>query len=147
MILREMEPRDIGRCLEVRSLVRENRYSIEALRQEGITEETVTLVLATTHQGWVCEIDGRIVGFSIGNRSSGEFWGLAVLPEFEGQGIGRRLMELAVQWLRAGAGGEIWLWTSPDISTRAYALYRKFGWKDCGVENGQRRMRLPHMEA
>ena len=37
---------------------------------------------------------------------------------------------------------EIWLWTSPDVSTRAYGLYRKFGWQDCGVQNGQRIMKL-----
>ncbi|MDR3406038.1 MAG: GNAT family N-acetyltransferase [Chthoniobacter sp.] len=147
MILRGMDRRDISRCLEVRSLVRENRYSVEALRREGITEETVTAMLATTHQGWVGEIDGEIVGFSMGNRSNGEFWVVAVLPEFEGQGIGRQLMELAVQWLRASTDAEIWLWTSPDVSTRAYALYRKFGWEDCGVEHGQRRMRLPRLEA
>jgi GNAT superfamily N-acetyltransferase len=146
MIFREMEQRDVGRCIEVRTLVREQRYSVEALRQVGITEESVTKMLAMTHQGWVCEIDGRIVGFSMGNRSSGEFWVLAVLPEFEGRGIGRRLMELAVQWLRASACPEIWLWTSPDVSTRAYALYRKFGWKDCGVQNGQRIMKLQEHE-
>ncbi len=44
-------------------------------------------------------------------------------------------MELAVAWLRAsGWTGEIWLWTSPDTFTRAYALYRKSHWEDCGVK-------------
>jgi ribosomal protein S18 acetylase RimI-like enzyme len=147
MIIRQMEKRDIGRCIEVRTLVRENRYSVEALRQVGITEESVTTMLATTHKGWVCEVDQNIVGFSMGNGSSGEFWVIAVLPEFEGRGIGRKLMELAVLWLRASACAEIWLWTSPDVSTRAYAFYRKFGWKDGGIENGQRIMRLQQNEA
>jgi len=141
-VFREMEPRDIDRCIEVRTLVRENRYSREALRQVGITGESVARLLATTHKGWVCEADQRVVGFSMGNRSNGEFWVVAVLPEYEGRGIGRKLMELAVQWLRAGGCAEIWLWTSPDVNTRAYALYRKSGWEDCGVQNGQRIMKL-----
>ncbi len=127
--------------------MRENPYSIEALRREGITEETVATMLATTHRGWVCEIEQEIVGFSIGNRSNGEFWVIAVLPEFEGRGIGRKLMEQAVQWLRANACAGIWLWTSPDISTRAYAFYRKFGWQDCGIRDGQRVMKLRQEEA
>jgi ribosomal protein S18 acetylase RimI-like enzyme len=143
MNIREMESRDICRCLEVRTLVRENHYSLTALQQAGITEESVAAMLATTHKGWVCEFDQRIVGFSMGNRGTGELWVVAVLPEFEGRGIGRKLMELAVQWLRANACPDIWLWTSPAISTRAYALYRKFGWQDCGLHNGQRIMRLP----
>jgi len=142
MILRKMEPRDVRRCLEVRTSVRENSYSIEALRQEGITEEAVATMLATTHRGWVGEIGERIVGFSIGNRSNGEFWVIAVLPEFEGRGIGRQLMEQAVQWLRANACAAIWLRTSPDISTRAYGFYRKFGWQDCSIQDGQRVMKL-----
>lgn len=142
MIFREMEQRDIRSCIEVRTSVRENRYSLEALRNEGITEESVAKMLTTTHKGWVCEINQRIVGFSMGNRSTGEFWVVAVLPEFEGRGIGRNLMELAVHWLRASACAEIWLWTSPDVSTRAYALYRKYGWEDCDIKNGQRIMRL-----
>lgn len=62
--------------------------------------------------------------------------------EYEGRGLGRRLMELAVQWLRASHCPEIWLWTSPDIATRAYAMYRKFGWEDCGVQGDQRLMKL-----
>ena len=65
MIFREMEPRDIRRCLEVRTSVRENRYSLEALEQEGITEAFVAEMLAATHKGWVCEMDGNIIGFSI----------------------------------------------------------------------------------
>jgi ribosomal protein S18 acetylase RimI-like enzyme len=140
MVFREMQQTDIGRCIEVRTLVRENRYSLAALRQEGITEESVAGMLETTHQGWVCEIDDQIVGFSMGDRSTGEFWVVAVLPEYEGRGIGRKLTELAVQWLRANGCNEIWLWTSPDTSTRAYALYRN--WEDCGVEDGKRIMKL-----
>jgi GNAT superfamily N-acetyltransferase len=147
MIFREMEPRDIGRCIEVRTSVRENRYSLEELRQAGITEASVTRMLATTHKGWVCELDRRVVGFSMGNRSNGEFWVVAVLPEYEGRGIGRKLMDLAVQWLRASGCTGIWLWTSPDVSTRAHALYQKSGWEDCGVQNGQRIMKLRRPEA
>ena len=143
VLTREMEPRDISRCLEIRTSVRENRYSLEALQKAGITEASVTALLATTHQGWVCEIDRRIIGFSMANRGNGELWVVAVLPEFEGRGIGRALLDLAVQWLRANACANIWLWTSPDVSTRAYALYLKSGWQDCGVQNAQRIMRLP----
>jgi ribosomal protein S18 acetylase RimI-like enzyme len=142
MTFREMERRDIGRCIEVRTLVRENRYSLESLHREGITEESVAGMLTTTHKGWVCEVDGQVVGFSIGDRSSGEFWVVAVLPEYEGRGIGRNLTVLVMRWLRAVGCAEIWLWTSPDTSTRAYALYRKLNWEDCGVRKGQRFMKL-----
>jgi len=56
MIFREMAQRVIGRCIEVRTLVRKQHYSVEALRQIGTTEESVIRMLTTTHKGWVCEM-------------------------------------------------------------------------------------------
>jgi len=147
MNFRIIESGDITRCIWIRTSVRENRFSLEALAKAGITEESVTKMLGTTHQGWVCEVDGQLVGFSMGNKSTGEFWVVAVLPEYEGQGIGRRLTELTQDWLWASGCREIWLWTSVDTSTRAFALYKKLGWMDYGIQNGRRIMKLQKSEA
>jgi ribosomal protein S18 acetylase RimI-like enzyme len=137
-----MEKNDIARCIRVRTLVRENPFSFENLVKAGITEESVARMLGDTHQGWVCEAHGQIVGFSMGNKTNSEFWVVAVLPEYQGQGIGKRLTVLAQDWLWANGCSEIWLWTSPDQSTRAYSLYKKLGWMDCDIRDGQRIMKL-----
>jgi GNAT superfamily N-acetyltransferase len=92
----------------------------------------------------VCEQDGQIVGFSMADGSNGEFWVVAVLPDHEGRGIGRHLIERGQKWLHDKGWQEIWLWTSPDTSTRAYKLYTLLGWRDCGVQDGQRIMRRSH---
>ncbi len=139
--IREMEARDINSCIQVRAQTRENCWSQEALCRAGITEDSVAARLASTHKGWVCEHDGQIVGFSMGDRSNGELWVVAVLPDYEGHGIGRRLVESAQQWLHANGWQEIWLWTSSDTSSRAYTLYCRLGWQDCGVKDGQLIMR------
>jgi predicted acetyltransferase len=142
--IREMQVGDIGRCIWVRTQTRENRWSLEALRKGGVTEESVATRLQVSHKGWVCEEEGQegqIVGFSMGDRSNGELWVVAVLPEYEGRGIGRRLVEAAQDWLHACGWEEIWLWTSPNTATRAYRLYRRLGWQDCGVKDGQLIMR------
>ena len=81
------------------------------------------------------------MGFSMADRSNGEFWVVAVLPEYEGCGMGRRLVEIGQEWLHTNGWEEIWLWTSPNTGTRAYALYRRLGWRDCGVKDGQLTMR------
>jgi len=119
MNFRHMNAVDIARCIWVRTKVRENHFSPEALANAGITEESVLQMLGTTHHGWVCEVDEKIVGFSMGNKATSEFWVVAVLPQYEGRGIGRKLTELTQEWLWAAGCGEIWLWTSPDTSTRA----------------------------
>jgi ribosomal protein S18 acetylase RimI-like enzyme len=139
---REMERRDIATCIKIRASTNESRFSMDALTKAGINEESLAGMLDTTHRGWVGEVDGQVVGFGMGNRSNGEFWVVAVLPEYEGRGIGKSLTELTQEWLFASGCAELWLWTSPDPSTRAYGLYKKLGWEDCGIQRGQRIMKL-----
>src|SRR5690242_7310321 len=83
--------------------------------------------LETTHKGWVAEHEGQIVAFGMSDRSNGEVWVVAVLPDYEGRGIGRRLVEFAQNWLRQQGHDDIWLWTSrtpphaPTNSTAPWA--------------------------
>ncbi|HEV2294129.1 MAG TPA: GNAT family N-acetyltransferase [Tepidisphaeraceae bacterium] len=139
--IRGMDAADVGRCFWVRTHTREQCSTLEGLTQAGISEDAVTRLLTSSHKGWVCEQDGQIVGFSMADGSNGEFWVVAVLPEYEGRGIGRQLIERGQQWLHDMGWQEIWLCTSPNTSTRAYKLYGLLGWRDCGVTDGQRIMR------
>src|SRR5882724_8223610 len=101
--------------------------------RDGITEKAVTEMIGTTHCGWLCEADSKIVGFAMAYGTTGEFWVIAVLPEYEGQGIGSKLLRLAEDWLWSVGREEIWLWTSLDTRLRAYSFYRKGGWIDAEI--------------
>lgn len=83
---------------------------------------------------WVCEVDDRIVGFSTGRISEADIWALFVDPAFEGQGIGARLLDLAVDWL-AGKGVET-VELSTSEHSRADAFYQHRGWRR-GVLNAK----------
>ncbi len=143
MTFREMTPADLPDSFLIRTAAKENPFPMESLIAIGITVESVTQLLATTHRGWVCEISGRVVGFAIGDRSSGEVWVIAVRQEHEGKGIGRRLMLLTQEWLWSEGSTKLWLVTGVAPS-RAFHLYSKLGWQDCGpVDDGvNRRMEL-----
>jgi len=95
----------------------------------------------------VCEAGDKVVGFSMADRSTGELWVIAVLPEFEGRGIGARLMRLAEDWLWAASCTEAWLTTSIDPTLRAYGFYRKLGWADHEIRGGLRYMKKPNLAA
>ncbi|MFI5357119.1 MAG: GNAT family N-acetyltransferase [Opitutales bacterium] len=112
--------------------MKENVVTREFLTSIGITVESLTAALATTHRGWLCEIDDRIVGFAIGNRGNGELEVIAVLPECERKGIGRRLMTLVQDWLWSEGYTKLWLVTGAP-PTRAYNFYAKLGWSDVGA--------------
>src|SRR5689334_18087682 len=99
--IREMNASDVARCIWVRTQTREQRWTLDELTRAGITEEAVARKLAGSHRGWVCEQGGQVVGFSMADGSNGEFWVVAVLPGYEGRGIGRQLVEHGQQWLHA----------------------------------------------
>ena len=97
--------------------------------------------MSTSHRGWLAEKDGEVVGFTIGDKTSGEMWAIAVLKEYENQGIGKALMDLVEDWLISEGCEELWLTTDVDESLRAVGFYRHLGWEDWKFEDGDRFMR------
>lgn len=138
---RPIEPADIPDLFAVRTATDENNLSREELTAMGITEESVLERLRQNHRGWLCEAHGRVVGFAMGDKSTGELWVIAVLPEFIGRGIGSRLLALVEEWLWSCGCDELWLTTDLDTKLRAYSFYRKHGWEDDRIEDGLRYMK------
>ena len=124
----------------VRAATRENALSREQLAGLGITEASVRALMQRTHRGWLCEDNGRIVGFAMGNGETGEVWVIAVLPEFCGRGIGGRLLDSVEDWFWSLGREEAWLTTDVDTSLRAYGFYVHQGWSDSKLKDGNRYM-------
>jgi len=68
----------------------------------------------------------------LGDSVSGEIVGLAVTPAYQGRGIGRKLLCLVVDDLRAAGVNRIWAATPSDPTVRAYGFYRAIGWVATG---------------
>ena len=128
MNLRMVEPSDLREIIDVRASTRENRFSREDLRAIGITEASVAELLRTTHRGWLWEEEAKIAGFAIGDGKTGELWVIAVRPEYEGRGIGSKLLFAVETWLASLGWEEVWLWTSADPGKRAFGFYLAHGW-------------------
>jgi len=95
-------------------------------------------------RGWVVELaPGRLAGFSIGDARDGNIWALFVDPACEGQGHGRHLHQVMVDWLFAQGLPVLNLGTAPD--SRAERFYRRAGWQpvDVGLDgHGDKRFEL-----
>lgn len=139
---REITPADIPALFDVRTRTRENVYTLDQLQRLGITPASVADKLAATFKGWLCAERDRVVAFCIADRATGELWVIAVLPEYEGRGIGDRLMSFAEAWLWASGCTRAWLTTDRDTSLRAYGFYRQRHWNDWKLEDGLRWMEL-----
>lgn len=122
---------DIAEIQRVRHSVKENK-----LTSRVILDDEVAASIEGSGRGWVAEVDGQIVAFSIANCAAGadqtgSIWALFVEPAFEGQGHGRRLHDAAVDWL--WSRGMTRLWLSTEAATRAERFYELSGWQRCGL--------------
>ncbi|WP_286706248.1 GNAT family N-acetyltransferase [Flavobacterium sp. 38-13] len=124
---REAKPEDIRQIQKVRNSVKENTLSDPSL----VTDQDCNNFLFSRGKGWVCEIDGKIVGFAIADLKANNIWALFLHPDYEKQGIGKKLHDDMLDWYFSMTSQTVWLSTSPD--TRAEAFYRKCGWKETGL--------------
>ncbi len=127
MKFREANLEDIPQIQIVRNSVNENTLSNPALVSDQDCEE----YLIHRGKGWVCEMEGKIVGFAIADLKDHNIWALFIDPAFEKKGIGRRLHDLMMDWYFSQTTEPVWLGTSPK--TRAETFYRKAGWREVGV--------------
>ena len=141
MNFREITDADVPALFPVRVATRENALSLEELAALGITPASVREMNGASHRGWLCEEEGRVVGFAMGNGETGEMWVIALLPEVEGRGIGKRLLTLVEDWLWSLGWQESWLTTDVDPSLRAYGFYLHQGWVDWKIQDGDRYMK------
>lgn len=123
--LRPALPSDIHGLFYVRTAVVENALTAPELEALGITEEAVAEMISASPCAWVVTEAERIVGFSMIIPEDACLFAAFVLPEFEGRGIGKRLVSVAEAAL-FDQHRTIWLETGMD--TRAADFYRYLGW-------------------
>ena len=141
MTYREIVPDDMDAIFDVSVRTWHNPNGAEEMARMGITHEAVLALMEKSHRGWLAEDEGEVVGFVMGDKTSGEMWVIAVLKEYENRGIGRSLMKLIEDWLIEEGCEELWLTTDTDEGYRAVGFYRRLGWKDWKVEDGDRFMK------
>ncbi len=123
---------DIAAMHRIRLAVRENRLGDPT----RVTPAHYHRYVEEPGVSWVAELDGRLAGFGIADRSSRSLWALFVDPEHEGRGLGRALLARLTDCLFASGSGRINLSTEPG--TRAERIYLASGWVRVGtLPNGE----------
>ena len=79
---------------------------------------------------WVCESGGRIVGFlaAVDRGDSLQLRYFILLPELRGQGLGKKLMDEFIAWMKVRGIRKSYLWTTNEQHT-ATALYKRYGYR------------------
>lgn len=107
---------------------------------EGLIMEIGARFLADPHPGleacFVAEVDGRMVGavfVTHADEGVAKLRLLHVEAEMRGRGIGRRLVEAAIDFARATGHRRLTLWTN-DILVDARRLYERAGFRCVAAE-------------
>lgn len=133
--LRPALPTDIAACIDLRGRTRENAVSAARLSELGITEASWSAeVQAGDLPGFVA-VDiatSQLIGYCFGDARSGEIVVLALLPPWEGQGLGRQLLAATVAHLASLGHRRLFLGCSSDPAHRSFGFYRRLGWTPTG---------------
>ena len=131
MPIRPAAQDDFPTLMTIRGSVRENLLSDPS----RVTLRDYQDHLGPAGQAWVFEEAGEVLGFSAATRESATIWALFVHPDHEGRGIGRRLLDCAVDWLWAQGATQVGLTTG--AGTRAEGFYRAAGWREASTTDGE----------
>ena len=127
MIFREAVLEDIPAIQVVRNSVKEIMLSDPSLVSDKDCEE----YMFVRGKGWVCEMDGKIVGFAIADLEDDNIWALFIHPDHEKKGIGKKLHQIMMDWYFDQEKEKVWLSTAPG--SRAEGFYKVAGWKQTGI--------------
>jgi GNAT superfamily N-acetyltransferase len=117
-----MSQDDIEAMIEIRLSVNENVLSDPT----RITSQMYEDYCFKIGKGWVCEDNGKVIGFSCACKEDSSIWALFIRPEYEGKGVGKTLLRLATTWLFSLSFDTVTL--STTINTRADMFYTAQGW-------------------
>lgn len=124
--IRPASATDITAIFAIRTAVKENILSLEQLTEMGITPDAVLDMLAQPDCVWVADINGITAGFAMVDSEEGSVFALFVLPEYEGRGLGKQLMDHAEAALFQQ---HALLWLETDSQSRAAEFYQRRGWE------------------
>lgn len=143
---RPAQAEDAAECIRVRGLTRENAASAERLAELGVTVASWGEQIRSGQlPGHLALHKGQLVGYCFGDVGSGEVVVLALLPEFEGQGLGKLLLHKVMAELRSHGHQRLFLGCSDDPASRSYGFYRHLGWRSTGQRDGLGDEMLEHV--
>lgn len=85
----------------------------------------------TRDRVWVCEHDNKIIGFLLlmhRENNAAQLRYFLIDPRYRGIGLGKKLMELYLEFLHWCKYRSSYLWTTHELDAAA-SLYRKHGFK------------------
>ena len=114
---------------------------LDAFSEDDRTDRWSEILLRPEQGSFVAEIESHgVIGFANGGPERdgredfrGELYGLYVLPDWHGQGIGKQLVTTFAEWLLKSGSDTMLVWTLADSPFRRF--YERLGGKHVAERN------------
>jgi len=129
----EMQPGDIGYIIHMHGALywKEYTYGIEfeTYVAKGLCE-FYERYDPQRSRVWICEHNDKMIGFLLlmDRGQAAQLRYFLIEPEYRGIGLGSKLMDLYMDFLRGCGYQKSYLWTTHELTTAA-SLYKKFGFQ------------------
>jgi N-acetylglutamate synthase-like GNAT family acetyltransferase len=137
---RELRPGDIGYLIYLHGILYAKEYkfdqTFEAYVAHGLLQ-FVQLYNPYRDRIWLAEDKGKIIGCAAIVRTSkteAQLRWYLVHPDYRGQGIGKLLMQEAVNFCTERKYKSVFLWTTSELTAAAH-LYAQAGFKKTEVKS------------
>jgi N-acetylglutamate synthase-like GNAT family acetyltransferase len=128
-----LEPGDMGMIIHLHGSLYKKDYGygveFESYVAQGL-HEFYQQYDPASNCVWVCEHDKKIIGFMLlmNRGQSAQLRYFIILPAYRSIGLGNKLMELFMNFLKACNYSSAYLWTTDELHTAAH-LYKKHGFR------------------
>jgi len=132
LIRDDLRPGDIGAIIHLHGMLYAREYGWDPTFEAYVAEGLARFVLEpdTEHARiWIAESASGPAGciaIAAGPDDTAQLRWFLVHPDCRGAGLGRRLMEQALEFCRAWRFRAVFLWTVADLRAAAH-LYRSYG--------------------
>jgi ribosomal protein S18 acetylase RimI-like enzyme len=133
-IRNEMIPGDLGYVIHLHGLLygREYNYGIlfETYVAQGL-HEFYKNYDPEKDRVWICEHNNKIVGFLLlmhREQNAAQLRYFLIKPEYRGIGLGKKLMDLYMEFFNQYKYQSSYLWTTHELHAAA-SLYKRHGFK------------------
>lgn len=124
-MVHEMGPEDISGVSKIEERCFSDPWSLEAVR-EGLENSLDTWLVLKEKEGILGYCVFRIIA------GEGELLRIAVLPEFQGRGLSKKLMDQMVEYSRKKKAETMFLEVR-ESNEKARNLYRSYGFSEVGI--------------
>ncbi|MCX6096769.1 MAG: GNAT family N-acetyltransferase [Candidatus Bipolaricaulota bacterium] len=130
----DLKPGDIGTIVHLHGVVYAQEHGWDYTFEGYVAEGLARFALSHNPRNdrlWIAEANEGIVG-SVGvvgqSATEAQLRWFLVHPAWRGRGLGRRLLNEALQFCRERRFGSVFLWTTSDLEAAAH-LYQQAGFR------------------